>query len=169
MPAEISVEGVLGDEARAKLAGGALEDDVLVQFICNTGPGGQHDPEKAPDDRVRPSHAAFHGKVFALRDAPVPPLDYGCRCALRYVARIDTAAAVVVKEVATAPETTPPEATRDWLEANVDAWRKVAKAASGESPKGALAAAIDAAKELGIDQPRSVAEMVVDVIRAGLL
>lgn len=34
------------------------------------------------DRRVRPEHAALHGRVWELDDhsAPVPPLAYGCRC-----------------------------------------------------------------------------------------
>lgn len=34
------------------------------------------------DRRVRPEHAALHGRVFELTDshAPSPPLAYGCRC-----------------------------------------------------------------------------------------
>lgn len=40
------------------------------------------------DDRVRPSHRALDGTVWKAGDpnAPVPPLDYGCRCYIRYVA-----------------------------------------------------------------------------------
>lgn len=56
---------------------------------------GQFDPREVwfefltqQDDRVRPSHRALHGTVWRVGDpsAPVPPLDYGCRCFIRYVA-----------------------------------------------------------------------------------
>ena len=46
------------------------------------------------DERVRASHAALHGTVWELDDPnrPVPPLDYGCRCTVEYVAADDDTA-----------------------------------------------------------------------------
>jgi hypothetical protein len=72
-------------EARAALKDrGTLDpDQVLVEF---------HTQE---DDRVRPTHAALDGTTWAPGDpdAPVPPLDYGCRCYVTYKAKPETTAA----------------------------------------------------------------------------
>lgn len=148
---------------------GTLTDDVLVQFLCNTGPGGQHDPDAAPDDRVRPSHAAFHGRIFKLSEAPVPPLDYGCRCAIRYIAREDTPAAEVLDETTDEEPVKPEVATAQWLDENVEGWRGVAKQVKESSPKDAIQAAVGAARDADIEQPRAIAEMIIDVIRSKLL
>lgn len=53
----------------ADATGGTLPADA-VQVVFMT----------RADERVRPSHAALHGRVFRLDDPslPVPPLDYGC-------------------------------------------------------------------------------------------
>lgn len=59
------------------LARGALDPrEVWYEFVT------------LEDDRVRPSHRALHGTVWRAGDpnAPVPPLAWGCRCTLRYVA-----------------------------------------------------------------------------------
>lgn len=62
---------------QAAVARGALDPrEVWYEFIT------------LEDDRVRPSHRALHGTIWKAGDpnAPVPPLDYGCRCSIRYVA-----------------------------------------------------------------------------------
>lgn len=166
MPAEIVFSDLFKaateDSKKVDAAGGALGDDVYVQFICSTENG--YDPDSPPDDRVRPSHAAFHGQIFKLSDAPVPPLDYGCRCAIRYVAKPDTKAAEVLDETATSEPTTPVDATQEWLEENVPEWRSVQRAAAAATKKEALTAATLKAKELGISDPRMISEMVIDVL-----
>lgn len=148
---------------------GTLTDDVMVQFICNTGPGGEHDPNAAPDDRVRPSHAAFHGRIFRAQEAPVPPLDYGCRCAVRLVAVEDTPAAEVLDETTDEDPVTPPEATLDWLEDNVKDWRHAASEAKHAPASKSIVKVQDALKDQGVAQSRSIAEMIVDVLRSGVL
>lgn len=77
----ISVDDLLGAltaRDRQALASGAASEEVWYQFVT------------MEDDRVRPSHAALHGTVWRSGDpsAPVPPLDYGCRCILRPVSPI---------------------------------------------------------------------------------
>jgi hypothetical protein len=167
MPAELVLsdlfKSVVADAAKAvDAAGGALGDDVYVQFICSTENG--FDPDSPPDDRVRASHAAFHGQIFRLADAPVPPLDYGCRCAIRYVAKPDTKAAEVLDETASEDPTTPIEATEAWLEEFVPQWRTLSRSAAAATKKEAITSATLKAKELGISDPRMIAEMVVDVL-----
>lgn len=63
-------------EQAAVAAGGFDPREVWYEFVT------------LEDDRVRPGHRALHGTVWKAGDpnAPVPPLAYGCRCALRYVA-----------------------------------------------------------------------------------
>ena len=166
MPAELSIAGfTLSASDKEALAEGTLSDDVLVQFVCQTGPG-EHDPNEPPDDRVRPSHAAFHGKVFSLQDAPVPPLDYGCRCAIRYVAKPGTVAAQILPDVAPSEPTTPADATEKWLKDNVPELDTVKRAANAATVRDSLSAATTRAKKIGISNPRTIAEMVVDILTA---
>jgi hypothetical protein len=147
---------------------GVLDSDqVYVQYLCQTGEDGEHDPDEEPDDRVRPSHAAFHGQIFKIEDAPIPPLDYGCRCAIRYVAAPDSVAAEVLEHEADADPTTPVEATEEWLDKNVEDWEKLQDLAEQLPPKDAIAKVTEAAKKKGIEQPRQIAEMIVDVSNKG--
>lgn len=164
MPIEFKVT----DKHIKKLMGGALDsEEVWVQFVTQTGEDGEHDPEQPPDDRVRPSHAAFHGKFFKLADAPIPPLDYGCRCAIRYVAKPDSAAAEVMTEADEEPTTTD-QATRDWLKENVGPdLQKLQKAAESSTPGEAIGNTQAKAKKLGVHSPRAIAQMVVDVAQRG--
>ena len=166
MPAELVISDLfkttVDDAKKIDDAGGALGDDVYVQFICSTENG--YDPDSPPDDRVRASHAAFHGQVFSLANAPVPPLDYGCRCAIRYVAKPDTKAAEVLNETASEEPTTPILATETWLEDNVPEWKTLSRSAAAATKKEAVTAATLKAKQLGVSDPRMIAEMVVDVL-----
>ena len=59
------------------------------------------------DDRVRPSHRALNGTTWRAGDpnAPVPPLDYGCRCYVRYVGAPGTPAADVLPPATGTPDT----------------------------------------------------------------
>ena len=143
--------------------GGPLDaDQVYFQFVCSTG-GGAHDPNGAPDDRVRPEHAALHGTVWRLDDpgAPIPPLSYGCRCAMRYVAKPNTPAAHVLDEAPAAPETSQKAPARRYLEEHAPEWQQVAKAAADAPPAQAVATSYDTAKSLGYS--RDIARMALDV------
>lgn len=162
MPAEIDITGFrLSLSDKQLLSDGVLSDDVYVQFVCQTTDGG-HDPSGTPDDRVRPSHAAFHGRIFKMEDAPVPPLDYGCRCAIRYVAAPNTLAEKMLPDTATVPPTTPADATGDWLNANVSDLDTLRRSAAAATTRSAIATVTAKAKKLGIAQPRSIAQMVID-------
>lgn len=166
MPADIDLSGFgLSKKDKADVSAGVLTDDVYVQFICTTESG--HDPSEPPDDRVRPSHAAFHGKVFKLSDAPVPPLDYGCRCAIRYVAAPDSPAAEVLDVTPQIP-TTPAEATEDWLIANVPELDTLKRSAAAAKTKDALSTVAVKAKKIGVAEPRSIAQMVIDMLNGGI-
>lgn len=160
MPIEFKVPADLAKT----LAKGALDGgEVWVQYLCQTGPDGQHDPDQPPDDKVRPSHAALHGQIFQLGEAPVPPLDYGCRCAIRYVAKPNSPAAEVLEVEADGEPTTAKAATTEWLEENVKGLDKLQAIAQKATPADAIGLVQAKAKELGIQQPRAIAEMVVDV------
>jgi hypothetical protein len=74
---EADLLAALEPEDAAALAVGAVSgDEVWFEFVTQE------------DDKVRPEHAALHGSVWRVGDpaAPVPPIDYGCRCGMRYVA-----------------------------------------------------------------------------------
>ncbi len=165
MPIELK----LSPELTKSLDGGALDgDEVWVEFLCQTDENGEHDPNEPPDDKVRPSHAAFHGQLFPVGEAPVPPLDYGCRCAIRYVAKPNSEAAAVLQVEAPRDETTTPkDATTGWLDKNVPNWGQLKEVAESSTPSEAIGNVQAKAKELGIEKPRAIAEMVVDSGKPG--
>lgn len=166
MPAEIDITGFsLSKKDKADVSAGVLSDDVYVQFVCTTENG--FDVNSPPDDRVRPSHAAFHGRVFKPSDAPVPPLDYGCRCAIRYVAAPNSAAAELIDVTPQTP-TTPAEATEDWLIANVPELDTLKRSAAAAKTKDALSTVAVKAKKIGVAEPRSIAQMVIDMLNGGI-
>jgi hypothetical protein len=103
---------------------------------------------------VRPAHAALHGRIFRLDSgSPVPPLDYGCRCACRYVAKAGSPASRVIQETTSAtPEESVIPAQQAWLDANAKGWRAVAKAASEATPQDRMSEAFKVAKGLGMDR-----------------
>ncbi len=157
MPITISVDGAALDGE------GALDpDQVMIQFLCSTGPG-EHDPDQPPDDHVRPTHAALHGRMFTLdAGAPIPPLDYGCRCAIRYVAQEKTAAARVLENVSDVePEDSVTPAYTAWLQKNAPGWEKVAAAAEAAPDGQEAAAAYAMADKLGLT--REIARMAMQV------
>jgi hypothetical protein len=166
MPADIDISGIrLSKSDRKDLSGGVLGEDVYVQFLCTTESG--HDPSEEPDDRVRPSHAAFHGRVFTLSDAPVPPLDYGCRCAIRYVAAPGSPASEIIDPADSEP-TTPAKATEDWLIDNVPELDTLKRSAAAAKSKDALSTVAVKAKKIGVPEPRSIAQMIIDMLNGGL-
>lgn len=78
------------------LATGALDPgEVWFEFVTQE------------DDKVRPGHAALHGTVWRVGDpaAPVPPIDYGCRCGMRYVAPPGGRAEKYLPKAPTTPKT----------------------------------------------------------------
>ena len=169
MPAEFSLDMLAQRFIDSLKTEGAFGDDVLVQFICNTGPGGEHDPTAEPDDRVRPSHSAYHGKIFKMGEAPVPPLDYGCRCALRYIARPKTAAAEVIETTSDEPSVIPAVATAQWLDTNVENWRRIATNVNRAGVKDSMQTAFQQLSDDDVPQARSIAEMIIDVVRNKIL
>jgi uncharacterized protein with gpF-like domain len=157
----------LAENLVKKLQTSALDtEQVWVQYICQTGPDGEHDPDAPPDDRVRPSHAAFHGKVFRIDEAPIPPLDYGCRCAIRYVAKPGSDADDVLETTSPTDATvTAIEATEGWLKdnlANLDKYIAIAKAVRTAEAIGKVQEALRADK---VADSRNIAEMVVDLAK----
>lgn len=83
------------DQTDGLARGGLDPDQVYFEYVT------QH------DSRVRPSHAALDGSVWKLGDpfAPVPPLDYGCRCSLKYCGKPGTTAARILPEAKALPTT----------------------------------------------------------------
>jgi hypothetical protein len=142
-------------------AGGVLDPDaVLVRFHTQQ------------DERVRPSHAALEGRVFRLDDPgrPSPPLDYGCRCWLEYVAVPETHAERVL-EPADEPPTTPPEAYADHLDDMVGrkAWSRIrAKVDALPAPRRLFAALAEVRRLLPKKQradAKDIARMIVEAQR----
>lgn len=163
MPISIDFGSIsLSKEEKGELEDGVLGDDVYVQFLCSTDNG--YDPNSPPDDRVRPSHAAFHGRIFKLADAPVPPLDYGCRCAVRYVAAPKSAAAKVIPAAASSEPTTAAAATEAWLEENVPELDTLKRSAAAATSRDALSTVTAKAKKLGVADPRMIAQMIIDML-----
>lgn len=153
----------LGDIVReARDSGGALdEEQIFIQYICNTGEETvAHDPETPPDSRVRPAHAALHGRVFRLDEsAPIPPLDYGCRCGIRYVAKPGTPAEGLIGDKAETEPVTVAEAYRDFLDTNAPKWEEIVDAAEGQ--RFPMLAAEAKARELGY--AKDIARMALTI------
>lgn len=162
MPIEVSIstKGLKLTNAQAHnlTVDGALDpDQVLYEFVT------QH------DDRVRPSHAALHGTVWKVGDpfAPVPPLDYGCRCALRYVAAPSTPAATVLPEATKAPVPRV-QAYATHLDEIAPGWKTIIEETKDVPIAEQLGALYNALKRRypGLRDLRDVAMMLAEVIKA---
>ncbi len=113
------VASLTGDELKAIESGEVLNgESVWYQFLTQQ------------DSRVRDSHAALHGTYWRTDDveAPTPPLDYNCRCFIRYCAAPDSPAAEMLPE-ATGELTTQAAAYESYLTDNYEGWEPIAKAA----------------------------------------
>jgi hypothetical protein len=106
--------GLSKQEAETVAAGGLDGSEVWYEYLTQA------------DDRVRPSHAALHGTRWRADDpnAPTPPLDYGCRCFIRYIAAPNSVAAEVLPE-ADGPLSNMKAAFTQWLDGNVDGWKAI--------------------------------------------
>ena len=145
---------------------GALDEgQVYWQFLCTTEDGG-HDPDGEPDDRVRPEHAALHGSVWRLDDAtaPVPPCDWGCRCAMRHCAPPDTVAARVTGVETEAIPATLGHHYGVWLSAHRPGWETIAKAAAAAHAGKRLEVATALCKAAGMENPSSTGAMIVSTL-----
>ncbi len=171
MPLSVEIRGLEGSAAADQaMAKGVLDpEQVMVQFVCQTE-GGGHDPDLTPDENVRPHHAALHGTIWRIDDpmCPVPPLDYGCRCASRLVAQPGTIGARVLGPDATteqAPEVGVQKAFTAFLDQRVPQWKTIAQAIAKAPPAERLSKAYLAAKKIGAQHPRDVARMVFEVTK----
>lgn len=136
----------------AALAGGQLDgSDVWYEYLTQE------------DDKVRPTHAALHGTVWHAGDpnAPMPPIDYGCRCFIKYVARPGSEAAQHLPPARSEP-TTQAEAWGAFMDKNVPGWsgmlQAVEKLPAGDR-LGALALAIEKATGRTAADSRKLARM----------
>ncbi len=166
MPIEISfnvadlLKSLSPDEAAAfsgdeSTQAAVLGDDVWYQYLTQN------------DDRVRPSHAALHGTVWKVDDpdAPTPPLDYGCRCFIRYCAAPDSIASKVLPETGEELGTVP-QAYRSYLSENIDNWQSMAQEAKNVSPSNRLESIMASLKDAGHPGGllRDIAYMILSVI-----
>lgn len=127
---------ILSAEQAASAELGVLDaEQVYFQFICQTTDGG-HDPDGVPDDKVRPTHAALHGTVWRIDDpyAPIPPIDWGCRCAGRHVGKPESLA----EKVFNAAAKTEPQPIGlhfgNWLDKAVPNWQRALDATKKVHP-----------------------------------
>jgi len=109
------------------------------------------------DDVIEVSRFQYAGHVYDLRSpfgsvVANGALTSNCRCAIRYVAAPETAAEGLLPEAPSEPVSDPREPAREWLDANVPNWEKVAQAAADAPPQLAEAAAFNEARKLGIDR-----------------
>lgn len=140
-------------ERQAALETGGLdEDQVYYQYHT------QH------DGRVRPSHRALDGTVWRLGDvfAPVPPIDYGCRCYMSYVAKPGTIAARVLPE-STAEPTTKAEAFAKHLTETMPDWESLAREAMAKPQQLRFSFLTESLKdEYGMSDARDLAAMILE-------
>lgn len=159
--------GAVFNAAQAASAeNGALDQgQVYWQFLCTTD-GGGHDPDGEPDDRVRPEHAALHGTVWRLDDpfAPVPPCDWGCRCAMRHCAPPGTIAARVTQTPVEAIPATLGDHYAAWLTKHRPGWEVIAKAAKAVPAVKRIEVATALCKAAGMENPTSTAGMIVSTL-----
>jgi hypothetical protein len=144
--------GVITGADQAALDAGMLDgDEVWYEFHTQQ------------DDRVRPSHAALDGSVWRVGDpdAPVPPLDYGCRCFVTYCA---PPASNLRGQLPPAPDAEPvpvAELYGDALDEAVPNWRdkwrsKWSKLAPADKLNGIY---LDL-RDMGISDAREIASMI---------
>ena len=135
--------------------GSAVDSDVWFEFVTEE------------DDAVRPSHAALHGTVWRTDDpdAPVPPLDFRCRCSVVFCAPPDSNAAKVLPE--TQEElTTPAEAFTVYLDKELPAWEKYVEKVKGahrEDFVNDLALVIQKAEGWSLTKSRDFATIVARI------
>ncbi len=140
----------------AALRQGVL-DDQQVLFTYHT----------QEDDAVRPSHAALNGTVWRVGDprAPIPPIDFGCRCFLSYGARKGAAAAKHLPVIEAEP-TTQADAWGSYLDDHVERWptllEQVAKLPLSDR-LGSLALKIQAETGKALSDSRDLAKMALSV------
>lgn len=141
-------------------------DEVYFQFLCTTEDGG-HDPEGEPDAHVRDSHAALHGSVWNINNplAPVPPIGYGCRCAMRYVGKDGTPAAGLLGAETDGETESIGEVFGKWLADNVVNWKQYAKVADEAKQADKLGAVYERLKEQGVKGDlREISRMVMSAV-----
>jgi uncharacterized protein with gpF-like domain len=148
-----AIELTLPQEA-ALSTGGLDESQVYYEYVT------QH------DTHVRPSHAALNGTVWKLGDAfaPVPPLDYGCRCYLSYRGKPGTIAARLLPEAASEP-TTKSAAYATHLDKEVRGWREIAKDTAKLGASERTSAIVSALRDRGIADARDLSMMIIEASR----
>lgn len=138
-------------------------DSVYFQFLATTADGG-HDPDGEPDEHVRDSHAALHGSIWNINNplAPVPPIGYGCRCAMRYVGKDGTPAAVLLGAEAESEPESLAVVFAKWLTDNIADWTKYRAVAAETKKADRLGAVYEHLKAEGVKGDlREIARMVV--------
>ncbi len=132
-----------------------LGDDAWYQYLTQD------------DERVRPSHAALHGTYWKVDDpdAPTPPLDYGCRCFIRYCGAPDSAASKLLPE-ATDGLGNVKEAYTSYLNDNINGWESMAQAAMKVVPGARMEHLTASLKAAGYPSAvlRDLAYMILSVM-----
>jgi len=155
------LQAALSVEEAAGLDRGVLDgSEVWYEFLTQK------------DDRVRPTHRALHGSIWRVGDpdAPVPPIDYGCRCFMRYVAKPGTRAAKILPVASTNP-TTKEAVWKRYLQAEVKGWQPAMKAMVDADPETQLEAAVKVLVRsnpgMTLSEARLNAKMILGILRDG--
>jgi hypothetical protein len=145
----------------------AIDDGALAstkglffQYVCSTIDG-QHSADSFPDNRVRPSHAALHGTIWAVDDpnAPVPPIDWGCRCAMRYITTEDSPLADVMAQTNEEPNSMEFHFS-EYLDREVNGWEDIYLSVKGRKKADQLGLLYEKVLQKGIKNPRDIARMI---------
>ncbi len=152
------LEGALSKQEVSSIEDGALDgDDVWFEFLTQN------------DERVRPSHQALNGTLWKVDDpdAPCCPLDYGCRCFIRYCSNPNSKIASEILPEAEGELSNRVDAYKTYLSDNVDGWQNVAKEARTVGKGDRLQFIIDALVDADLaasSVARDIAFMILSVL-----
>jgi hypothetical protein len=182
--------GGSGGGAGGSVSGSGDAGGIRVTITAPPVPAGERAPagevwfqyHTRMDNRVRPSHRALEGTVWRVDDiaAPVPPIDWGCRCFTSFCQPPDLEGGKLP------PPEAPPDGTAAdkkfgeephpvpraeiyevWLDQHIDGWRAILAAAKRAKPVDQLLVIVRELRATGRSaaDARDVATMILGVLR----